>query len=126
MKDAARDTLLSDIINNMQLQMTLLHDHQTEVTNQLPSRSRLAIGPLHRRIIESQIELRGLIVRFNREHVNVPVVIPISYSDSSTPPPSSIRNSIRAVKENKRMTAAISTLIIGVVTLILRHYGLLP
>lgn len=123
MKD--KDALLSDIFTNLQLQMTLLHDHQTEVTNQLPAKSRMAIAPLNRRIIESQVELRDLIVRFNKKHVNAPEVIPITYSDSSSPP-STLRNSIRVVKENKRMTAAISTLIFGVITLILRHYGLLP
>lgn len=123
MKD--KDTLLSDMLNNIQLQMTLIHDYQTEVTNQLPAKSRLTVAPLNRRIIESQIELRGYIVRFNKEHVNAPEVIPITYSDSFTPP-STIRNSIRVVKENKRMTAAISTLVIGVISLVLRHYGILP
>lgn len=126
-KQKDRDTLLSDILSNIQLQVTLLHDQQTELTNQLPASKRTQIGALQRRIIEAQLELRDFIVRFNREHVNVPEIlnIPIKYSESSSPPPSSFRNSIRVVKENKRMSTAIGTVAIGVITLLLKHFGLL-
>lgn len=121
-----KDTLLSDILTNIQLQLTLLHDQQTEMTNQLPASKRTQINALQRRIIEAQLEIREFIVRFNKEYVNAPdeLVIPITYS-SSNPPPSSLRNSLRVVKDNKRMTAAIGTIVLGLITLALRSLGVL-
>lgn len=128
--DRQRDTLLSDILTNIQLQCTLVHDQQTEMGNQHPpSAKRASSNALNRRIIESQLELRELIVRFNREFINTPDVlsIPINYSsDSSSPPPSSLRNSIRVVKENKRVSLAISTVITLIIAALLRHYGVSP
>lgn len=124
--DKERNALISDILSNLQLQATLLHDQQTEISNQLPASKRTQIAALQRRIIEAQLECRDFIVRFNREHVNAPeIIIPITYSDSSAPP-SSLRNSIRVMKDNKRMTAAVGTIVLGLITLALRSLGVLP
>lgn len=123
-QDKDRDTLLSDLMSNVQLQLTLMHDQQTEMGNNPhpPSAKRAQLNGLNRKIIEAQLELREMIVRFNREFVNNDLVIPINYSDSN--PPSSIRNSIRVVKDNKSISALVVTILGAIVALLLRHYGL--
>jgi hypothetical protein len=131
--DRKRDVLLSDILTNIQIQVVQLHNlltQQTELEGLPPlspsKRTQLSISSI-KYINDAQFELKEKINQFNHDYINNPVlIVPISYTPSTRP---SIRvmgqNSMRAMKNNKGTTgAAIIGIIIAIITLILKQYGI--